>query len=400
MKELMNYIIVFAALAAIGIIYGIYRLILSFFKRRAESLVRSEMDYDIRKAKDALTKAEATISDAHATADAILSDAHAAYDKIFHAAEKVCSEGLRAAPFLASMFADILQLRDEAAAIALETKSRPAFKAAETVRAYAKENRSLRQSLKLLEYHLSVYEALLPFLSDLEDASTAELSSLSNTPDDAASALDDPVRSYLSEDEYRLLSDAQRNQLALDRYNKSHHKSNWQVGRDYEMYIAHIYRKKGYRVEPTGSLLRYDDLGRDIIAHKGNVTLIIQCKYWSQQKTIHEKHIFQLFGTSTLYQLDHPEREAHCILVTNTDYSDRAKSFARQMGVNLISTFPMGEYPQIKCNLSNSGERIYHLPMDQQYDNVKIDQPGEFYASTVKEAEAKGFRRAFKWRGE
>jgi hypothetical protein len=40
-----------------------------------------------------------------------------------------------------------------------------------------------------------------------------------------------------------------------------------------------------------------------------------------------------------------------------------------------------------------------HLPFDQQYDSTKIKNKGEFYAVTVAEAEAAGFRRAFKWFG-
>ena len=46
-------------------------------------------------------------------------------------------------------------------------------------------------------------------------------------------------------------------------------------------------------------------------------------------------------------------------------------------------------YPMIKCNIApRDAEKIYHLPMDQQYDKVVIgDNPGECYAHTVKEAE-------------
>jgi hypothetical protein len=33
------------------------------------------------------------------------------------------------------------------------------------------------------------------------------------------------------------------------------------------------------------------------------------------------------------------------------------------------------------------------------YDRTKLDKAGEFYAMTVAEAEAKGFRRAWRWRG-
>lgn len=47
------------------------------------------------------------------------------------------------------------------------------------------------------------------------------------------------------------------------------------------------------------------------------------------------------------------------------------------------------------------GGKIYHLPFDQQYDKVKIEKnKGEFYCSTVQEAEKAGFRRAYRWKGE
>ena len=47
-----------------------------------------------------------------------------------------------------------------------------------------------------------------------------------------------------------------------------------------------------------------------------------------------------------------------------------------------------------------NGEKIYHLPFDQQYDRTLIkEEKNECYLETVKEAEALGFRRAFRWRG-
>jgi hypothetical protein len=56
----------------------------------------------------------------------------------------------------------------------------------------------------------------------------------------------------------------------------------------------------------------------------------------------------------------------------------------------------MGDFPRIKCNINRTtGEQIYHLPFDQQYDAAVVDcAKGECYAFTVKEAEEKGFRRA------
>ena len=55
-------------------------------------------------------------------------------------------------------------------------------------------------------------------------------------------------------------------------------------------------------------------------------------------------------------------------------------------------------YPQIKCNVSKDGERIYHLPFDQQYDATVIEKDkGECYVSTVQEAEKLGFRHAMRY---
>ena len=58
----------------------------------------------------------------------------------------------------------------------------------------------------------------------------------------------------------------------------------------------------------------------------------------------------------------------------------------------------MAEFPRIKCNINGgTGEKIYHLPFDQQYERAIISKErGEFYATTVAEAEKQGFRRAFK----
>jgi len=46
------------------------------------------------------------------------------------------------------------------------------------------------------------------------------------------------------------------------------------------------------------------------------------------------------------------------------------------------------------------GSKIYHLPFDQQYDSTIIKYKNECYVETIAEAEALGFRRAFRWRGD
>jgi hypothetical protein len=89
------------------------------------------------------------------------------------------------------------------------------------------------------------------------------------------------------------------------------------------------------------------------------------------------------------------------VFVTSTRLSERAQEFADFLGIETeVERKYDRDYPMIKCNVGGE-EKIYHLPFDQQYDNVVIEQEkGEYYVRTTAEAEAKGFRRAYRWRGD
>lgn len=217
----------------------------------------------------------------------------------------------------------------------------------------------------------------------------------------------DRVRDWVSKEDYISMSVDERNQLALDRY-KKRAKSNWELGIEYELYIGHLLREGKYpftgkfQVNQFGEFNGLEDLGRDIIAERVGVNgvrsiYIIQCKRWSETKVIHENSICQLFGTTIEYKIRHSNFfncEFVPVFISTTDLSDMAKKFAKHLGV-VVYIIPMGDYPMIKCNI-NGGERIYHLPFDQQYHRTVIKNDGEFYAMTVKEATNKGFRRAMK----
>ena len=143
-------------------------------------------------------------------------------------------------------------------------------------------------------------------------------------------------------------------------------------------------------------------MGRDLICQKGNDFVVIQCKNWSKFRTIYEKHIFQFFGTVFQYRDENPDRNVEAIFYTSTKLSDLARRFSKELGIELKEDLKLDkEYPCIKCNISHVDKsKIYHLPFDQQYDNTKIEKrKGEFYCKTVKEAEDKGFRRAFRYQG-
>ena len=151
-------------------------------------------------------------------------------------------------------------------------------------------------------------------------------------------------------------------------------------------------------------ICRLNDLGRDILAFKtdkdgNNLVYIIQCKNWSSNKMIHENIVCQIFGSAVEYKIKHKDDmflKVIPVICSTAPLSEMAKEFAKRLGV-LIRIVKKGDYPMIKCNVSNDGKKIYHLPFDQQYYTAEICKPGEFYAWTVKEAVEAGFRRAFKY---
>jgi hypothetical protein len=94
-----------------------------------------------------------------------------------------------------------------------------------------------------------------------------------------------------------------------------------------------------------------------------------------------------------------PVGKVKAVFVTSTTLSPRAQDFADFLGIETETEKKYDrDYPMIKCNVGQ--ERIYHLPFDQQYDTAVIKtEKGECYVRTTAEAEAKGFRRAYRWSG-
>jgi len=310
-------------------------------------------------------------------------------------------------PWLAEAYAEYFSLKDFQSEDYLRHKKHPAFTAAATVQKIRWEKKKLLVENKIVKYKINYFEKLFPWLSELiaeDEDDYIPVRIDDNEVDDNNN--EDRVKNYLTPEEYKSLPSVERNQMALDRYLKNRNKSKWAIGRDYEMYVGYLYEQKGYSIEYKGIIDGFEDLGRDVIAIKDDEVCIIQCKRWAQYKDIHEKHIFQLFGTTMEYWIKNfsmNESKLRPIFFTSTSLSDKAKEMANALSVEIIENEPLGEFPRIKCNINNdefgSQTKIYHLPMDQQYDRTIIgNRSGEFYAFTVKEAEDASFRRAFKHR--
>jgi hypothetical protein len=271
------------------------------------------------------------------------------------------------------------------------------------IREIREETEKIIIPLKEAQYQLDYLLQLYPELNEVINYQENFSPPLDEIKKNKEIYNDDPVSSYISREEWDNLSPTERNQLALDRY-ISRNKSNWEIGRDYELYVAYRFERRGYKVDTFGSYMKLNDLGRDLIAKKDKKIKVVQCKYWSSQKVIHENHICQLFGTVICYCIENNLKtsDVEPVFITSTILSEQAKKFADMLKITVLENFPLKEFPRIKCNIGHDeyGKTyIYHLPMDQLYDKVQISKKEERYCATVAEAEALGFRRAYKWHG-
>ena len=339
--------------------------------------------------------------------------------KVEQDVNRIIEEKTKGFPWLADAIAQYYEFRDLKISEFLQQKLRPAISSSDRVREIAKEKRILEKQFRITRNIIKYYEALFPWLPEFVGEELDELIEQVTSKEEKEDTQDDPVKLYLTKGEYQKLSTTERNQRALDRY-WTRKKSSWQIGRDYERYIGYMYESEGYAVYYQGIVKGLEDLGRDLIAKKRKEIEVIQCKYWAQHRTIHEKHICQLFGTTLKYWVENQRglreelkiqqdlfpaiiqrQQIKGVFVTSTSLSETAREFAKELGIVVREQFPFQKYPSIKCNVSRrTGEKIYHLPFDQQYDRTIIEaERNECYVETVDEAEKLGFRRAFRWRG-
>jgi hypothetical protein len=179
------------------------------------------------------------------------------------------------------------------------------------------------------------------------------------------------------------------------------------IGRDYERYIGYLYEKQGFTVDYNGVKMKLEDGGIDLICKKKEKIELVQCKYWGKDKIIHEKHINQLFGAYSyhknkvskgdMFDGKNKREVIRPVFITNIILSEIAKDIAESLGIEVREKIELDiTYPCIKCNISHSGKKIYHLPFDAQYDSTKIKKKGERYVNSIAEAEELGFKHATK----
>lgn len=321
--------------------------------------------------------------------------------------------------WIANKFGEFIDTTNEEIAHLLEAKRNPAKKSAERLREEGARRRDAVMVARIAQMRIEEYERMFPFLRETVDDDAPLIETSFWDGEESWEEQDDESARWLSSKDYQSLSSAEKGQRALDnwlRYMKSGRPSSWEIGVEYEDFVGYTYEKEGWRVDYNGIAKRKEDMGRDLICEKDGQIHIVQCKRWNQSKEIHENHINQLLGTTLEYALAHNCRlkklgvggnkdllsldfsmEVIPVFAVDGKLSDTAQRFADILGVEVRKIEFDESFPRIKCNISANGDRIYHLPFDQQYPYVKLVKQGEFRARTVKEAEEarpEPFRRA------
>lgn len=337
------------------------------------------------------------------------------------AIEQLAKEKSQGFPWLASAYDDYLNIKDMAMENHLRHKQHPAAKKADDYRQISKERREAVKAAKVSKYLIDYCRFLAPWLDEYIGMDAEELDKIikdiHSSWEKIEEEFDEEVKRQTGPRKWEALTPTERLQRKLDWYWGKPNKTNWQIGRDYERYIGYLYEQNGWYVYYHGKK-GYEDLGRDLVCKKGKSVEIVQCKYWAKERTIHEKHVYYLYGTTVEYFLDSLGDEAQLKqltlfpdlvrmrnvvpkLIVTTEVSPKATQVAKVLGI-VIETIPFKRYPSVKCNVSRkNGEKIFHLPFDQQYDTILVEEERlERYIGTINEAESLGFRHAYRWKGE
>ena len=179
------------------------------------------------------------------------------YDKrkiaVLHSENDTLRKSLSEAPLGFPSLLEAIRLydakHDEQLAYWLETKSHPAYTAAQTVRTETQKRRNAEQAFRRAKLLLDYYFSISPDAQEDLEARTEQSNSEIEAP--SLDNSEDIAGRYLSTEEYSRLSVTQRNQLAIDRF-WSWKKSKRSIGRLYEQYIGWLYEHNGWLVDYFG----------------------------------------------------------------------------------------------------------------------------------------------------
>ncbi len=141
--------------------------------------------------------------------------------------------------------------------------NRPALKAAEEVKEARATARNWKRQADTFKNRVSLYELEAPWLIEYLDYTVEDIVEGLHQEEklqQSFSSGTDPLRLFVSESEWAVMSELERNQLALDRYLEYRQRNAWAAGIQYERYIGFSYEKQGFNVFYQGALKGVSDL--------------------------------------------------------------------------------------------------------------------------------------------
>lgn len=118
----------------------------------------------------------------------------------------------------------------------------------------------------------------------------------------------------------------------------------FEIGKEFEIYVANHFRGKGYQVEERWPL-GVNDEGIDLIATKGGEKMLIQCKYYSERgkHQISQEVLRKFYGDCHMYLTKRGEQgqQVRCVMVASGDVLDYAAKRYLQENHGEIEFMPL-----------------------------------------------------------
>lgn len=108
--------------------------------------------------------------------------------------------------------------------------------------------------------------------------------------------------------------------ISIKKTRKRTHKVRIQNGRQFEVFLCELFRRAGYKVNPTGFS---HDFGADLLIETRGKLIVLQAKYYN--RPIDTNAVEEAVVAATIYGT------SYVGIVTNGQIPDRVKQFAEQI---------------------------------------------------------------------
>lgn len=132
-------------------------------------------------------------------------------------------------------------------------------------------------------------------------------------------------------------------------------------GRQFELYLGHLFRGHGYIAEVTQSA---GDYGADLIISRGAHKIVVQAKRYS--KNVGLKAVQEVYTAMNHYNA------SEAWVVTNSDYTEQAYNLAKSNGVRLINR---PKLINMILNMNSQSNTTSSQPIKEESKSISVPVP-------------------------